>query len=67
MRNITRLILVLIIFSTGCSSDGLKRSVYGTLQNMEGGRCHPATTAKPCTQVGYDEYQQQRKELEQNP
>lgn len=66
MRNITWFVLVLTMFSTGCSSEGLKRSAYSTLQNMERGRCQ-ASTAEPCAQQeGYDEYQQWRKELEHN-
>ena len=67
MRNITGLVLLLTLFSTGCSSEGLKRSAYSTLQNMEKGRCQ-ANSAEPCVQQeGYDDYQQRRKELEQNP
>jgi hypothetical protein len=65
MKSFVWVVLAIAMLSAGCSSEGLKRSVYSTLQNVERSRCQ-ANTAEPCPQQeGYDEYQLRREALEQ--
>jgi hypothetical protein len=60
------LCLVLVLLATGCSSDMAKRTAYETLQNTREQQCLK-NPAMDCGKRGsYDDYQRQRKELEQS-
>ncbi|MGB9093287.1 MAG: hypothetical protein WCB93_04175 [Gallionella sp.] len=60
------LLLATIAILSGCSSEAAKRTAYETMQNVREQECLK-NPAMDCGKRGsYDDYQRQRKELEQS-
>jgi len=49
----------------GCSIESIKRTTYETLQNFNRQKCVKNLSSDCGKKESYDEYQRQRKELEQ--
>lgn len=65
MINRWGMVLFIAACLAGCSRDTLQRTGYETLRNYGQTRCRNEN-AEPCPPgEGYDDYQRQRKELEQ--
>ena len=60
------LFLAIITILSGCSSEAAKRTAYETMQNVREQECLK-NPAMDCGKRGsYEDYQRQRKELEQS-
>ena len=57
--------LMVLAFLAGCSSESAKRTAYETLQNVHEQQCLKNPSQDCGKRETYDQYQKQRKELDQ--
>ena len=60
------LCLAAIVLVSGCSSESAKRTAYGTLQNVHEQECLKNPSADCRKRDSYEDYERQRKALEQS-
>jgi hypothetical protein len=59
------LCLVIVALTAGCSSEAAKRTAYETLQNVHEQECLKNPSADCRKRDSYEDYERQRKALEQ--
>lgn len=58
------MLIMVVLFTNGCSTETLKRVGYGMLQDIKEQQCQTDLSAECQQRESYDEYQRKKKQLE---